>query len=82
LSGNSSVDLWYSEINSYDFDAPSWNGGVGHFTQVVWRNSKQVGCAVASCSGQDLWVCQYSPPGNWNVDQPGELANNVPPVCQ
>jgi pathogenesis-related protein 1 len=81
LSGRGATDMWYSEITKYNFAAPVWSTEVGHFTQVVWRNSAQIGCAMASCSGLNYWVCRYSPPGNWNVDTPGELAQNVPPPC-
>ena len=55
---------WYDEIAKYDFAAPGFSQKTGHFTQVVWRNSKELGCAKASCSGKDYWVCRYSPPGN------------------
>ena len=40
---------------------------MGHFTQLVWKGSTQIGCGVASCGGQNFWVCRYSPPGNFNV---------------
>jgi pathogenesis-related protein 1 len=81
LSAKGAVDMWYSEIGQYNFAAPSWNNKVGHFTQLVWKNSTQLGCAVANCSGQRFWVCRYAPPGNWNVNQPGVLAANVPQLC-
>ena len=82
LSAKGAVDLWYSEIGKYNFAAPVWSNGVGHFTQVVWRNSTQIGCAAASCSGQTYWVCRYAPPGNFNVNSPGQLAQNVPESCE
>jgi uncharacterized protein YkwD len=37
---------------------------VAHYTQIVWRNSTAVGCAVASNATDDYLVCRYSPPGN------------------
>jgi hypothetical protein len=38
---------------------------VGHYTQVVWRNTKEVGCAVAHNAENDFLVCRYWPSGNW-----------------
>lgn len=37
---------------------------VGHYTQIVWRTTTHVGCAVASSDRDDYLVCRYSPPGN------------------
>ncbi|WP_310596118.1 MULTISPECIES: CAP domain-containing protein [unclassified Sphingomonas] len=39
-------------------------GDVGHYTQIVWRGSTEVGCAMASNARDDYLVCRYSPPGN------------------
>ena len=39
---------------------------VGHYTQIIWRNTKSVGCAVANASnGSARYVCRYDPPGNY-----------------
>jgi uncharacterized protein YkwD len=44
---------------------------VGHYTQVVWRNTKEIGCAKASLSGGlDLLVCRYNPAGNLIGEKP------------
>lgn len=37
---------------------------VGHYTQMVWRRSTQIGCALASSARDDYLVCRYTPPGN------------------
>ena len=63
------------------------NKVVGHFTQVVWKATTKLGCAQNTCSISGtqhvLWACEYDPPGNFNVNQPGVLAANVPkPVIQ
>jgi hypothetical protein len=49
----------------------------GHFSQVVWRDSKELGVAVAkNRSGHIFVVANYSPPGNFI----GSFAENVPPL--
>jgi hypothetical protein len=37
---------------------------VGHYTQIVWRGTTEVGCAIASNATDDYLVCRYAPPGN------------------
>ena len=35
----------------------------GHFTQVVWKSSRELGVGVASNGGRVLVVANYDPPG-------------------
>lgn len=37
---------------------------VAHYTQIIWRGTSEMGCAMASARGRDILVCRYSPPGN------------------
>jgi uncharacterized protein YkwD len=37
---------------------------VSHYTQIVWRKTTRVGCAIASNERDDYLVCRYSPAGN------------------
>lgn len=37
---------------------------VGHYTQMVWRDTSEVGCAVARGRRADVLVCRYARPGN------------------
>ncbi len=71
LSPQTVVDLWMSEEPCYP------PGGTlndcsctcGHYTQIVWRDSTELGCGVANCQGGQVWVCNYNPPGNF-IGQP------------
>jgi hypothetical protein len=64
------VDLWGSEKRYFvngKFPSVSSTGSpkdVGHYTQIIWQETKQVGCGKASASGRDILVCDYSPEGN------------------
>ncbi len=46
----------------------------GHYTQVVWRSTRRVGCGLATCrKGEWTWrllVCNYDPPGNFMGQKP------------
>ncbi|HEX8194095.1 MAG TPA: CAP domain-containing protein [Allosphingosinicella sp.] len=37
---------------------------VGHYTQMIWRRTTRLGCALHSGGGNDYLICRYSPPGN------------------
>jgi hypothetical protein len=37
---------------------------VGHYTQVIWPGTQQIGCAMASNRARDFLVCRYWPAGN------------------
>lgn len=43
---------------------------VGHYTQVVWRNTTEIGCAKASTGTWDVLVCRYNPAGNTAGQKP------------
>lgn len=58
------VSAWVSERGQYDFNSGGFSMETGHFTQVVWIGTERVGCAMRTCGGMDLWVCNYDAPGN------------------
>ena len=67
LNGAFPVKDWYSEISNYNFNTHSSNGGViGHFTQVVWKSSLEVGIGYFCQGTQCCVVGNYFPGGNYN----------------
>ena len=77
------VTSWVSEAASYDYASNQCAAGAvcGHYTQVVWRGSTGLGCAIQPCAsgspidarfGTAWWiaVCDYAPPGNWVGQRP------------
>jgi len=70
VSPKSLVELWGAEQQFFKtgtFPNVSTTGDwtkVGHYTQMIWRNTTQVGCGLATGNGNDTLVCRYSPPGN------------------
>jgi hypothetical protein len=63
---------WVSEKKDYH-GAPCCSVAgepvTGHYTQMVWRDTKEVGCAIAS-GAHNVLVCRYSPPGNYIGKKP------------
>ena len=43
---------------------------VGHYTQLVWRATSQVGCAESASAREDILVCRYSEAGNYRGERP------------
>ena len=49
------------------FPAVSTSGNwsdVGHYTQMIWKGTTRIGCAVHKSRLWDFLICRYSPPGN------------------
>jgi uncharacterized protein YkwD len=67
-NGGDAVTSWYNEIKDYDFKkGKSANGGVvGHFTQVVWKESKYLGVGIGKVDNSYYVVANYFPAGNFN----------------
>lgn len=77
-SAQGSVQMWYDEIKDYNYDKPGFAMGTGHFTQVVWKDSKELGIARAvSKDGSVFTVANYRPAGNFTNMFP---QNVLPPL--
>ncbi|QSQ22034.1 serine protease [Pyxidicoccus parkwayensis] len=76
------VKSWADEAADFDFTRNTCKKGkvCGHYTQVVWRKTGAVGCATVMCNKNSpfgsrfptwqLWVCDYTPAGNWVGQRP------------
>ena len=76
VNGNDATDDWYSEVSLYDFNNPGYTSGVGHFTQLVWKGSKQLGCGVSCQNNYCSVTCNYFPAGNYL----NQFSSNVFPL--
>ncbi len=81
MSAQQAVDGWAGEKACWTFGIFGYtdacnaqcasqmhSDGCGHYTQIIWRDTTQLGCGVASCGSgaglKDYWICNYSPEGN------------------
>lgn len=76
------VKDWNAEAAHYNLGKNTCAPGkvCGHYTQLVWRNTTHVGCAVRTCTKNspfgknfptwEFWVCNYAPPGNFVGQRP------------
>lgn len=75
-SAESMVGLWIAEKRNFKpgiFPANSRTGNledIGHYTQVMWRSTGQVGCAIARGRTDEFLVCRYSEGGNVMGERP------------
>ncbi|HZF23424.1 MAG TPA: CAP domain-containing protein [Burkholderiales bacterium] len=57
---------WESEKKDYHGGAltrSNWQPS-GHYTQMVWRDTRMLGCGEAVCNTMLIVACNYDPPGN------------------
>jgi hypothetical protein len=82
-SPTTAVENWYSEVSLYDFNHPGFSNTTGHFTQIIWKNTTEIGCGIRTdCPTPSAWplsyhvVCQYHPAGNFT----NQFRQNVLPL--
>ena len=77
LNGEKASEKWYSEVKDYNYNNPNYKDKIGHFTQLVWKGSNEIGCGAACNNDNICYVtCNYYPPGNII----GEFQDNVFPL--
>ncbi|XP_007208722.2 pathogenesis-related protein PRMS [Prunus persica] len=67
------VEDWAHEKQFYNREKRqcAQDKACGHYTQIVWKTTQQVGCARFRCSnGSLLIICEYAPPGNYANEDP------------
>lgn len=64
------VNAWAAEAANYRYATNTCFGVCGHYTQVVWRDTRAVGCGVARDGRREIWVCNYTPFGNIIGERP------------
>jgi Cysteine-rich secretory protein family len=64
------AESWLEEVEDFQSGAfpnvsrtGSWHD-VGHFTQMIWGETRAVGCAIAANADNEILVCRYFPAGN------------------
>ncbi|KAF9909968.1 hypothetical protein BX616_011004 [Lobosporangium transversale] len=80
---NDAMGAWMGQAAKYNYNNPVFSPSYGQFTQVVWRSTTHVACAIVVCPPHSTIpdfpgnvkyiVCHYAPPGNY----PGQFARNV-----
>lgn len=67
------VNSWYSEKSDFNVNTKTCNTGeqCGHYTQLIWKDTLEVGCGKSSsATWTTIVVCQYNPPGNYIGETP------------
>ncbi|KAH8873653.1 Venom allergen 5 [Schistosoma japonicum] len=70
--------MWLDEYKNYDYYTRTCRmGQCGHYTQIVWEDTTDVGCGVTDCPnfiyGLSI-VCNYGPGGNYAGREPYKIA--------
>jgi len=78
-SAEAAIKAWYDEGSQYSYSGGDFSEATGHFTQVVWKGAKKVGCAQVNCDGSSgtpgvFLTCEYD---QGNII--GEFTQNVLP---
>ena len=73
ISGAIAVRDWVAEKKYFNLRINQCFPGqqCGHYTQIIWKSTTQVGCGKAMCGDKSqIWVCNYNPAGNFPGRRP------------
>ncbi len=79
------VGLWLDEKQHFvpgTFPHSSTTGSVSdvsHYTQIIWEDTLEVGCAISHGEVEDVLVCRYARPGNIYGEEIAVEAGEVEP---
>ena len=75
-TGSQMAQTWADEKAKFTYGAfpnvstdGNW-ANVGHYTQMIWSTTTDIGCAKATAKGWDILVCRYRAPGNVQGQKP------------
>ncbi|KAJ3046197.1 hypothetical protein HDV00_000008 [Rhizophlyctis rosea] len=72
-AGAGALSSWVAEKSKYSGQSISSSlsalSKFGHYTQVMWKNTKSVGCCMKT-GKTTVVVCNYDPPGNYIGQKP------------
>ena len=77
LTGETPINMWYEEISNYNFDNPGFTSGAGHFTQLVWKNSKEFGIGFYCRRSRCYITGNYYPSGNFGYNEDYEKMSKI-----
>jgi len=54
-NAKAATKMWYNEVNSCRWPVRGFSGSTGHFTAMIWKEVKSIGCAFYNKIG----ICRY-----------------------
>ena len=63
------IDFWNCQNNTCSQEP------CGHYTQIIWKNTEEIGCAASVCGNQNFLVCRYLPAGNVRGERPVSVSD-------
>jgi uncharacterized protein YkwD len=70
------INAWYAEVSKYNYSNPVYASSTGHFTQLVWINTRNIGIGINAWKKAFVVVMMFDPPGNVK----GMFKTNVLPI--